>query len=86
MVRYGPAGQTWFEQQTIFFEKSINFNRLKWFDEEALKALMSTAVKDGSPGDDQTRFVFQDSSDKKLHAQLVKGVSLRIQAKAGLSK
>ena len=36
--------------------------RLKWLHEETLRAVMRTAVKDGSPGDEKVRFVLQDSS------------------------
>ena len=41
-----------------------NLNRLKWLDEETLRTTIGTAVKEGSPGDDKTRFVLQDSSDR----------------------
>ena len=36
----------------------------EWLDEETLRAMMRTAVKEGSPGDDKIRFVLHESSDE----------------------
>ena len=38
------------------------FTLLKRLDEETLRAVERTAVKDCTPGDDEVRFVLQDSS------------------------
>ena len=58
MVRYGPGEHTWFGQQH-FIEEINGFNRLKWLDEETLRAMVRTPFKDGTPGDDKRRFVLQ---------------------------
>ena len=43
-----------------------NFSWLKLLDEETLRAMMRTAVREGSPGDDKIRLVFQVASDETL--------------------
>ena len=42
------------EQQDIF-EEIKDLNRMKWLDEEKLRAMIRTAVKEGSPGDDKNK-------------------------------
>ena len=36
-------------------EEVENLNRLKWFDEETLRAMIRAAVKEGSPGDNKNK-------------------------------
>ena len=38
-----------------FFEEIKDLNRLKWLDEETLRAMIRTAVKEGSPGDNKNK-------------------------------
>ena len=63
VVRYGLGRQTGFVQQK-HIEEINGFNRLKWLDEETLRAMVRAVVKNGSPADDKIRFVFHLASDE----------------------
>ena len=61
VVTHGPAEQTWFVQQEIINEIEDNY-KIKELDEETLRAMIQTAGKAGSPGDDKIMFVSQVAS------------------------
>ena len=70
VVGHTQCRHTWFEQHKIV-EEMKGFGRLELLDEETLRAMVRSAVQEGSPGDDTSciavkRRAFEDTGLSKV--------------------